>query len=204
MRWRFVIPLVIFMGFVGLFVVGFDLNPRAIPSPLVGKPAPFFSLPRFDQPDQMVTPEMLRGKPYLLNVWATWCVSCRMEHPELMRLAGEGVRIVGFNYKEVRGDASVDARRLSPEAEREWAWARIEEWLQKGGNPYDVVVVDLTGRSAIDYGVYGTPETFFVDAEGIIRHKQVGPISRAIWEGELRAKWLAIAGGEKGGPYERR
>ncbi|HNQ49208.1 MAG: DsbE family thiol:disulfide interchange protein [Hydrogenophilus thermoluteolus] len=195
MRWKYVVPLVVFLGLVVLFAVGFRLNPREIPSPLIGKTAPHFTLPRFAEPAVTVTPAAWAGKPYLLNVWATWCVSCRQEHATLMRLKQEGVRIIGFNYKEIRGDAGLDARKLSPEAEAQLAWQRIGAWLKTGGDPYADLVVDLTGRAAIDYGVYGTPETFFIDAKGVIRYKHIGPITPEVWQNQLRAKWLALQEG---------
>ncbi len=196
MRWKYVIPLVVLVALVGLFAFGFTLNPREVPSPFIGKPVPALSLPRFDAPTTAVSFAELKGQPFLLNVWATWCVSCRQEHAVLTRLAQQGVRIIGMNYKEVRGDAQLDARRLSPEEQQKLAWQRIGAWLREGGNPYALLLVDLDGRAAIDLGVYGTPETFFVDANGIIRHKHIGPITPEIWQRELAAKWQAL---QKGG-----
>jgi len=196
MRWRYALPLLIFIALVALFAAGFRLNPREVPSPLVGKPAPSFALPRFADPSETLSPQAWAGKPYLLNVWATWCVSCAQEHETLRQLQQQGVRIIGFNYKEIRGDAALDARKLTPEAEQQLAWQRIGAWLQKGGNPYEEIVVDLTGRAAIDYGVYGTPETFFIDKDGVIRYKQIGPITPEVWQKKLRAEWLALTGGQ--------
>lgn len=196
MRWKYGLPLIVFAGLVLLFAFGFRLDPREVPSPLIGKAAPLFSLPRFVDPQSQAGPQTWQGAPYLLNVWATWCVSCRQEHAYLMQLKAQGVRIIGFNYKEVRGDAQLDARQMTVQAETELAWQRIGEWLRDGGNPYADLVVDLTGRTAIDYGVYGTPETFFIDGAGVIRYKHIGPITRELWEKSLRAKWQALQGGQ--------
>ena len=160
---RFVWPLAIFVVLVGFLFIGLRLNPREVPSPLVGKPAPSFDLPLLHQPDKRFTPADMRGKTWLLNVWASWCVSCREEHPVLVDLAKRNVLpILGLNYKD-RGD----------EAQR---------WLKQFGDPYQLSVVDQDGRVGIDYGVYGVPETYVIDGEGVIRYKQIGPLTPAILE----------------------
>ncbi len=154
---RFMAPLLIFVV-VGVFLaVGLKLDPREVPSPLIDKPAPQFELPRLLQMDGVVGPADLRGEVWLLNVWASWCSACRVEHPLFNDLAGRKiVRMVGLNYK----DAPADARR----------------WLREFGNPYDMIAVDREGAAGIDWGVYGVPETFVIDREGVIRYKHIGPV----------------------------
>jgi len=160
---RFLWPLAIFILLVGFLAVGLKLDPREVPSPLVGKPAPAFELPVLHQPDKRFVPGDMRGKVWLLNVWASWCVSCREEHPVLMELSKRGVMpILGLNYKDKGDDATA--------------------WLKQFGNPYELSVVDADGRIGIDYGVYGVPETYLIDAEGVIRYKQIGPLTMAILE----------------------
>ena len=160
---RFLWPLAIFLLLVGFLAVGLQLDPREVPSPLVGKPAPAFELPMLHQPDKRFAPGDMRGKVWLLNVWASWCVSCREEHPVLVDLAKRGVMpILGLNYK----DKGEDAQR----------------WLKQFGDPYQLSVVDADGRIGIDYGVYGVPETYLIDGEGVIRYKQIGPLTQAIVE----------------------
>ena len=160
---RFLWPLAIFILLVGFLAVGLKLDPREVPSPLVGKPAPAFALPVLHQPDKRFAPGDMRGKVWLLNVWASWCVSCREEHPVLLDLAKRGVMpILGLNYK----DKGEDAQR----------------WLKQFGDPYQLSVVDADGRIGIDYGVYGVPETYLIDREGVIRYKQIGPLTQAIVE----------------------
>jgi cytochrome c biogenesis protein CcmG, thiol:disulfide interchange protein DsbE len=160
-RW---LPLALFAALVVLLAAGVWLsgNPDrdALPSPLLGKQAPAFSLPLLHQPDQRLSSESLRGSPYVLNVWGSWCPECRTEHPVLARLSASGrVRLVGYNWKDEREDAL--------------------RWLQQFGDPYWAVVADDEGRTAIDWGVYGAPETFLVDGDGVIRWKHVGPVSDA-------------------------
>ena len=175
---RFLWPLAGFVVLVALLAVGLGLNPRDVPSPLVGKPAPSFSLARVDSPQQRFSPRDMLGKVWLLNVWSTWCVSCRQEHPVLVQMAKSGsVTLVGLNYKEVRGDGAIDADKLSPAAETRLALERANGWLKQHGNPYALSVLDLDGRVGIDYGVYGVPETYVIDKLGIIRMKHTGPIS---------------------------
>ena len=155
---RFLWPLVGFVVLVVLLAVGLRLNPRDVPSPLVGKPAPAFALPRLDTPDKEFSPREMLGKVWLLNVWASWCVSCRQEHPLLVAFAKEGkVPVVGLNYKDQLADA--------------------KNWLAKFGDPYVLSAVDADGRVGIDYGVYGVPETYVIDKAGMIRMKHTGPIT---------------------------
>ena len=175
---RFLWPLVGFVVLVALLAVGLSLNPRDVPSPLVGKPAPAFSLARVDSPQQNFSPKDMLGRVWLLNVWASWCVSCRQEHPVLVQMAKSGkVTLVGLNYKEVRGDGAIDSDKLSVDAERQMALERANGWLKQHGDPYALSVLDLDGRVGIDYGVYGVPETYVIDQAGIIRMKHTGPIS---------------------------
>ena len=175
---RFLLPLGIFAVLVGFLAVGLRLNPREVPSPLVGKPAPAFRLAQLHEPDRTLAPEDLRGRVWLLNVWASWCVSCRAEHPLLVAFSKQGgVPIVGLNYKEVRGDGQTDVKGLAPADEQALTRQRAAEWLARHGNPYSLSVLDMDGRVGIDYGVYGVPETYLIDKKGVIRYKQIGPIT---------------------------
>ena len=155
---RFLIPLAVFIVLVGFLAIGLKLNPREVPSPLIDKPAPAFQLTRLDDPARTIRPEDLRGKVWLLNVWASWCVACLQEHPVLVDFSRSGlVPIYGLNYKD-KPDAAT-------------------AWLGKNGNPYTLSIVDADGRVGIDYGVYGVPETFVIDQQGVIRYKQIGPVT---------------------------
>ena len=183
---RFLWPLIGFVVLVVLLAVGLNLNPREVPSPLVGKPAPAFSLPQVAAPEQTFAPKDMLGKVWLLNVWATWCVSCREEHPILVELAkNKALPLVGLNYKEVRGDASFDMSKINAEAEKTMATQRASAWLQRHGNPYALSALDLDGRVGIDYGVYGVPETYVIDKAGIIRLKHTGPITPEVFSSKL-------------------
>ncbi|MDX2217879.1 MAG: DsbE family thiol:disulfide interchange protein [Burkholderiales bacterium] len=156
--WRFLLPLGIFAVLVYFLFKGLSLNPREVPSPLVDKPVPNFSLPKLHAPDQKLSATDLKGQVWLLNVWGSWCVSCRIEHPLLNEIAKNNiVPIYGLNWKDKREDAI--------------------GWLNKYGDPYVASVADIDGRVAIDFGVYGAPETFVIDKQGIIRMKHIGPIS---------------------------
>ncbi len=155
---RFLLPFAIFAVLVGFLAVGLRLDPREVPSPLINKPAPAFDLPQLAQPGQRMADKDLRGKVWLLNVWASWCVACREEHELLVELSKTGaVPIYGLNYKDQRADAL--------------------DWLRLHGDPYAVSVSDADGRVGIDFGVYGVPETFVIDKAGVIRYKQIGPIT---------------------------
>ncbi len=178
---RFLWPLIGFVVLVALLAVGLNLNPREVPSPLVGRPAPGFSLARLDASGQSFSPQEMLGKVWLLNVWASWCVSCRQEHPVLVELARRGtVPLVGLNYKEVRGDGGIDSEKLAPADEKEMVRARAADWLARHGDPYALSVLDIDGRVGIDYGVYGVPETYVIDKAGIIRLKHIGPLTADI------------------------
>jgi len=167
-----------FAALVVLLAVGLGLNPRDIPSPLVGKPVPTFKLAVLSTPDKTFGPEELRGKPWLLNVWASWCVSCRQEHPILVQFSKKvDVPLIGLNYKEVRGDGGFDMSKLPAEEERKMALQRANQWLAQHGDPYKLTAMDIDGRVGIDFGVYGVPETYVIDKEGIIRMKHTGPIT---------------------------
>lgn len=151
------IPLALLIGLVALFWVGLQKNPERVPSPLIGKPAPTFSLPALHDPRKTVDSENLKGRVTLLNVWGTWCPGCREEHALLVRFSRrQDVPIYGLNWKDDR-DKAID-------------------WLDRLGNPYKASAFDQSGKVAIDWGVYGAPETFVIDAEGIIRHKHIGPL----------------------------
>ena len=155
---RFLLPLVIFLVMVGFLFIGLNLDPREVPSPLVGKPAPQFSLPRLDNPEQVFSGKDMLGKVWLFNVWASWCGACRDEHPILVELSKSGiVPVIGMDYKDTRLEA--------------------QQWLAQGGNPYLITAVDADGRVGINYGVYGVPETYVIDKKGIIAYKQIGPVT---------------------------
>ena len=163
---RFLLPLGVFIVLVVFLFVGLKLNPREVPSPLIGKPAPAFQLQQLHEPTKTLTPKDNLGKVWLLNVWASWCVSCRAEHPLLVQLAKSGVApIYGLNYKDKRNDAL--------------------GWLRQFGDPYTVSIADPEGRTGIDYGVYGVPETFVIDKNGLIRYKQIGPVTREALEKKI-------------------
>lgn len=186
---RFLWPLFGFAVLVLLLAVGLGLNPRDVPSPLIGKPAPAFSLPQIsvqNSAQQSFAPQDMLGRVWLLNVWSTWCVSCREEHPVLVEMAKSRVLpLVGLNYKEVRGDAAFDVDKLMPESERRLALERANAWLKRHGDPYMLSVLDLDGRVGIDYGVYGVPESYIIDKAGIIRMKHTGPLSADIFSGKI-------------------
>ncbi|MBE7423586.1 MAG: DsbE family thiol:disulfide interchange protein [Zoogloeaceae bacterium] len=160
---RFLLPLGIFIVLVAFLAIGLNLNPREVPSPLIGKPAPAFVLPQLHQPEARFAPKDLQGKVWLLNVWASWCVSCRQEHPILVELAKRNiVPIYGLNYKDPREDAL--------------------RWLKQFGDPYVLSIADVEGRVGIDYGVYGVPETYLIDKAGVIRFKHIGPVTQDVLE----------------------
>ena len=178
MKAKFLVPLLLFFGLAGFLAFGLTLNPREVPSPLIDKPAPDFSLARLDQPEQTFSLKEMQGEVWLLNVWASWCVACREEHPVLVRMAQQKlVPIVGLNYKEVRGDGAINARGMALEAETSMAIERARTWLKDHGNPYVLSVLDIDGRVGIDFGVYGVPETFLIDRQGRIRYNHIGPIT---------------------------
>ncbi len=156
LRWS--IPLAVFAVLLAFLAVGLTRDPREVPSPLVGKAAPAFVLAQLHDPSRTLGTADLRGQVWLLNVWASWCVSCRIEHPLLLELAKtNAVPLVGLDYKD-QADAG-------------------KAWLAEHGDPYRVSVMDVDGRVGIDWGVYGVPETFVIDKQGIIRHKHIGPVT---------------------------
>jgi len=155
---RYLIPLLLFVVLLGFLARGLMLDPHEVPSPLINKPAPAFELSELTQPELKFSPAEMKGKVWLLNVWASWCVSCREEHPVLLGLSKTGaVPIYGLNYKDQRADGL--------------------RWLAQFGNPYVLNGFDGDGRVGIDYGVYGVPETYVIDKAGIIRYKQIGPVT---------------------------
>jgi cytochrome c biogenesis protein CcmG/thiol:disulfide interchange protein DsbE len=158
---RFLIPLALFVALAWFLYAGLSLNPREVPSPLIGKPAPAFALPRLDDPAQTIKREDLLGKVWVMNVWASWCAPCREEHPLVVAFARERkVPVIGLNYKDRPGDART--------------------WLERLGNPYAATLIDFDGKVGIDFGVYGVPETFVIDAQGVVRFKHVGVLTRQV------------------------
>ena len=177
---KFLIPLVLFFGLVIFLALGLQRDPQAIPSPLVDKPAPAFSLPTLDPAAGAFSPAEMQGRVWLLNVWATWCVACRKEHPLLVDFAQRHqVPIVGMSYKEIQPQ-DVQAQGMDATAKMQFARERSQVWLSRYGNPYVLSVIDLDGRVGIQYGVYGVPETYVIDKQGVIRYKAVGEVTPAI------------------------
>ena len=151
-------PFIAFAVLAVFLYIGLGLDPHEIPSPLINKPAPAFTLPQLYNPAKQFSSQDMKGQVWLLNVWASWCVSCREEHPVLMELSQQHiVPIYGLDYKDKNPDG--------------------EAWLREGGDPYTLVVTDANGRVGIDYGVYGVPETYVIDKQGMIRYKQIGAIT---------------------------
>lgn len=170
------LPLVLFAALVVFLGVGLMRDPSEIPSPLVGKPAPAFSLPTLSG-DKPFSPVDMLGQVWVFNVWATWCVACREEHPLLVQFSkSQRVPIVGLSYKEIQASEQATGA-MSEEAKLQLAKQRSAKFLQKAGDPYKLSVMDLDGRVGIDYGVYGVPETYIIDKQGIIRYKRVGPVT---------------------------
>ena len=177
MTWR-VLPPLLFLALAALLAVGLNLDPREVPSPLVGKSAPKFALPNLNAPENSVRPEDMRGSAWLLNVWASWCVGCRVEHDVLVRLAeNHGAKIVGLNYKDAPEDA--------------------KQWLRARGDPYVFSALDAEGKAGLDWGVYAVPETFVIDSEGVIRHKHIGPLSEEDVQRDILPALEKLRGGEK-------
>ena len=163
---KYLIPLALFLVLVVFLAIGLTRNPQELPSALIDKPAPTFRLPQLKQPDKTFSAEDMRGKVWMLNVWASWCVACRDEHPFLFEYQKSGVvPIYGLNYKDRPEDAL--------------------GWLGELGDPYLLSAVDLDGRVAIDYGVYGAPESYIIDKNGTIRLKHVGPVMPDVWEKKI-------------------
>ena len=176
--WKFLLPFAAFVALVALFAFG--LNPNrdihALPSPLIGKPAPNFTLTDVFDPARTVSNATLRGQVYVLNVWGTWCVECRVEHPALLAISQTHVvPIIGLDYMDEREKA--------------------KQWLDQFGNPYQAVAFDTDGRTAIDWGVYGAPETYLVDGRGRVIYKYITPLTQDVWEREFLPRIAAARGG---------
>ena len=166
----------IFIALVVLLAVGLQLNPREVPSPLIGKPAPAFDLPLLDEPGKHFSEKTMLGHVWVMNVWASWCPPCLSEHPVVSQMARAGLApIVGLNYKDTREDAL--------------------PWLKRNGNPFQVVAFDANGRIGIDYGVYGVPETYVIDRKGIIRYKHIGPLDADVVQKKIEPLLKELASG---------
>jgi cytochrome c biogenesis protein CcmG/thiol:disulfide interchange protein DsbE len=171
--WRRVLPVVLFLVLVAILGYGLTRDPSLVSSPLIGKPVPDFSLPLLTEPQNNIGNNDLRGSVYLLNVWASWCAACRVEHPLLMQLAEQQwLPIYGLNYRDTRENALA--------------------WLDRYGNPYELVAFDEQGRTGLDLGVYGAPETYLVDRNGVIAYKHIGPITDEVWAEELHPKIVEL------------
>ncbi|QIB52667.1 DsbE family thiol:disulfide interchange protein [Pseudomonas sp. OIL-1] len=186
-----IIPLVLFFGLAGFFLktlmdkqreneelAASGLQPSTsleLPSALIGKPFPDFTLPSVEDPADTISTEDLIGRPALVNVWGTWCVACRVEHPVLNKLSAQGVVIHGINYKDDNASA--------------------QKWLKEFHDPYQLNISDAEGRLGLDLGVYGAPETFLIDADGVIRYKFIGVVDERVWERELQPRYQALVDG---------
>jgi cytochrome c biogenesis protein CcmG/thiol:disulfide interchange protein DsbE len=172
------VPLAAFMGLVIFLAVGLNRDPHEIPSPLINKPAPDFALYTLANDERKFTPAEMRGKVWMLNVWATWCVACREEHPVLVAFAkARGVPIVGLSYKEIQLEDTAGGKNSTLPEKLSLARTRSATWLKTHGDPYVLSALDLDGRVGIDYGVYGVPETYVIDKAGVIRYKRVGVVT---------------------------
>ena len=181
--WVFV-PLALFVGMVAFLAVGLQRNPQEIPSPLIGRPAPAFQLPVVGGSGTF-SQAQLKGQLTLVNVWATWCAGCREEHPILMALSRQpGLQMVGINYKELQASDLAGQDPLSASAVQK-ATERSQAWLQKHGQAFGVNLLDLDGRVGMDFGVYGLPETYLVDREGVVRFKHAGALTPDVVQHKL-------------------
>jgi cytochrome c biogenesis protein CcmG, thiol:disulfide interchange protein DsbE len=166
MKVKFLIPLAMFLVLAVFLGIGLTRDPRKLPSTMIDKPAPMFRIPQVHALDKSFSPEDMKGQVWMLNVWASWCTACRVEHPLLVEIArSNALPLVGLDYKDKPEDAL--------------------KFLQQQGNPYMLSALDLDGRVGIDYGVYGVPETFIIDKNGRIRHKQIGPITPEALQNEI-------------------
>lgn len=172
-RLKLFIPLGLFVVLSLFLLRGLSLDPQELPSALINRPLPAFSLPSLGEARTLKTSDVT-GEPALFNVWATWCIACRVEHPYLQQLAQEGVAIYGINYKD-------DS-------------AAAQKWLRDLGDPYLANIVDREGTLGLDLGVYGAPETYFVDAAGVVRYRHVGVIDERLWKGRLEPIYLELRG----------
>jgi len=165
----------VFVALVALLAIGLRLNPREVPSPLIGKLAPAFDLPLLMAPDKRFSEREMLGQVWILNVWASWCPPCLAEHPVVMRVAQSGMApVVGLNYKDAREEAL--------------------PWLERNGNPYRLIAYDADGRIGIDYGVYGVPETYVIDRQGVIRYKHIGPLTADVVQQKVAPLLKQLAG----------
>lgn len=167
---KFLLPLGLFIVLVALLAVGLTLDPREVPSPLIDKPAPAFTLPQLQDPEKTISQKEMLGKVWLLNVWASWCPSCREEHPVFNAYAKTpgAIPIIGLNWKDKREDG--------------------KRWLARFGDPYTASAYDNDGRVGIDFGVYGAPETFLIDKSGVIRYKKIGTVTPEVLEKDILPK----------------
>lgn len=175
-RFLLFIPLVIFFSLAYVLWKGLFMDPKLLPSALIDKDFPQFDLETVESADVRTTLADIKGQPVLVNVWATWCSSCRVEHPYLNKLKAQGIRIVGLNYKDDRNDA--------------------QAWLAEYADPYVLNIFDENGKLGLDLGVYGAPETFLVDAQGVVRYKHVGVINDKVWRSQLAARYQAMENGQ--------
>ena len=171
-RLLMLLPLAVFLIVAVFLYRGLFLDPSELPSALINKPMPAFSLPSVEDPQRLISDADLKGKPALVNVWATWCVACKVEHPVLNKLAAQGVVIHGVNYKDENAEA--------------------QKWLREFHDPYQLNIRDEQGSLGLDLGVYGAPETFFIDKDGVIRHKFVGVITEQVWREQLAALYQQL------------
>ena len=171
-RLKLFIPLLVFIVLAVFLLNGLERDPNAMPSALINRPVPAFSLPVLGDEARVESEALFRGRPALINVWATWCISCRVEHPYLNKLAQQGVRIIGLNYKDDSAEAA--------------------KWLAEKGDPFELSVVDARGRLGLDLGVFGAPETYVVDASGTIRYKHVGVVDDRVWQQKILPVWQQL------------
>ena len=182
-RWVF-IPLALFLGMVVFLAIGLNRNPKEIPSPLIGKPAPSFQLPLVGGAG-VFSADQFKGRVTLVNLWATWCAGCREEHPLLLALSRQpGLQMVGLNYKELQASELSGQDPHSPEAMQK-ATDRNQAWLQKHGQAFGVNLLDPDGRVGMDFGVYGLPETYLVDRDGVVRFKHAGALTPEVLQQKL-------------------
>ena len=167
-RLKLFLPLIVFAILAAFLMRGLKLDPSSMPSALLDKPWPVFSLSTLESAE-VVSEKNLRGQKTLVNVWATWCITCRVEHPFLMQLSKNGVLVIGLNYKDKYDEA--------------------QRWLQEKGNPFRFTINDADGKLGMDLGVFGAPETYFVDSQGIIRYKYIGDLNERVWNDSLKAVW---------------